>query len=272
MDAEGHKQSEPDQWSKERQYFDAQASNAGEFNLAMVSRRYTASLGAPLYPLEVAYSLLGDIRGKRVLDVGCGLGENSLLFAHWGAKVTGIDISSGSVEIANQRATELGLNSQVEFIAQPFEDAVADAGKYDIVWSAAFLHHVIDRLPDVVEKLASTLAPGGFVLFSEPVRFAPALQKIRAMIPPFPEGTDDERPLEPAEIAIINQRFVINQRKVFGPISRIAGRYVLSGNYETASATSRTLSDTLVRADRALMSLRGFDSLAMIMVARLVPR
>lgn len=87
-------------WAAEREFFDAQALTASNFNLTKVAERYEGAMGRALYPLEVAYEILGDIRGKRLLDVGCGLGENSLLFARWGAHVTGVDVSGGSLAVA----------------------------------------------------------------------------------------------------------------------------------------------------------------------------
>src|ERR1700758_4930621 len=87
-------------WASERAFFDAQADAAANFNLPKVAERYEGAMGHALYPLEVAYEVLGDIRGKLLLDVGCGLGENSLLFARWGAHVTGVDISAASLEVA----------------------------------------------------------------------------------------------------------------------------------------------------------------------------
>jgi 2-polyprenyl-3-methyl-5-hydroxy-6-metoxy-1,4-benzoquinol methylase len=53
-----------------------------------------------LYRLEVAYESLGDLTGKRVLDVGCGLGEHSLLLAWRGAQLTGVDVSGASIAVA----------------------------------------------------------------------------------------------------------------------------------------------------------------------------
>src|ERR1700682_298790 len=69
---------------------------------AQVSR-YLAPPQTTVYPLEYAYSLLGDVGGRRVLDFGCGSGENCLLLARRGAKVVGVDISESLIRVARKR-------------------------------------------------------------------------------------------------------------------------------------------------------------------------
>jgi 2-polyprenyl-3-methyl-5-hydroxy-6-metoxy-1,4-benzoquinol methylase len=61
------------------------------------------------FPLEYAFHLLGDVRGKSVLDLGCGSGESVVILAHLGAKVLGIDISPDLIAIAEQRLREGGV-------------------------------------------------------------------------------------------------------------------------------------------------------------------
>jgi len=258
-------------WAAEREFFDAQARVAADFNLGKVAARYEGAMRHPLYPLEVAYQSLGDIRGKRLLDVGCGLGENSLLFARWGAQVTGVDVSGASIAVARQRAARLGLSERASFLETPFELVDTSAGAYDIVWCAAFLHHVLDRLEDVCEVLTRLVVPQGFVLFSEPVRLSSAVKALRRLVPLRVAGTPDERPLERQDLAIISSRFDIGEPHLFGPVSRFT-RLVLPGSYEDASRARRGCADLLYRTDRQLMRLPPLRSAAMIMVAKLRPR
>lgn len=258
-------------WTSEREFFDAQALAAADFNLVKVAARYDAAMGRALYPLEVAYESLGDIRGKRLLDVGCGLGENSLLFAKWGAQVTGVDISGASIAVARQRAAKFGLTERVSFVETPFELTDTASGAYDIVWCAAFLHHVLDRLDDVCGVLTKLVVPQGFVLFSEPVRLSRAVKLLRRLMPIRTAGTRDERPLERHDLAIISSRFDIKESRLFGPVSRLQ-RIVLPDSYRGASQARRWCADSLYRLDRQLMRLPPLRAAAMIMVAKLRPK
>ena len=65
--------------------------------------RYLDPVANTPYPLEYAFFLLGDVRGKTVLDLGCGTGENVILLVKRGAVVIGMDISPGLIDLARQR-------------------------------------------------------------------------------------------------------------------------------------------------------------------------
>jgi len=260
-----------DHWAAEREFFDAQALAAANFNLTKIAERYEGAMGRALYPLEVAYEILGDIKGKRLLDVGCGLGENSLLFARWGAYVTGVDVSGASLAVARQRAARFGLGERVSFVESPVELIDTASSSYDIVWCAAFLHHVLDRLDDVCTLLRKLVVPQGFVLFSEPVRLSRAVKLLRKLTPIPVAGTPDERPLERHDLEVINSSFDIEEPRLFGPVSRLQ-RIVLPDRYEGASQTRRWCAASLYRVDRQLMRLPPLRTAAMIMVAKMRPK
>jgi SAM-dependent methyltransferase len=259
----------PAQWSREQEFFDDAARRAGSFNLPVIEARYRRALSSPLYPLECAYALLGDVRSKRILDVGCGHGEHSLLFAAWGGEVTGVDVSAGAIEVCRRRAGELELASRTTFINAPFESLVADPKRFDVIWTCAFLHHVLDRLPQVLGLFDTLLAQDGRVIFMEPVRMSAWMKRARQFVPVAAAGTPDERPLEVHDIDAVKQWYTFHQTSLFGPLSRAVDRFGLSSNYEYAAALRRRLADAGYRVDRAVMRWRVFEPAAMIMVSSL---
>src|SRR5512133_3362811 len=94
-------------WRSEAEFFDETATRASANGDAIdpaVFERY-ASRRRPWLRREYCLGLLREVRGKTVLDVGCGLGDDAILLARYGAAhVVGIDISSRSIDLARRRA------------------------------------------------------------------------------------------------------------------------------------------------------------------------
>ncbi|MCC6849956.1 MAG: class I SAM-dependent methyltransferase [Deltaproteobacteria bacterium] len=83
---------------------------------------------------------LDQLRGRRILDVGCGFGRHLLVAAEHGAEVVGVDLSGG-VEVAYRN---LGSRPNCHIIqANVHERPLRDA-TFDVVWSFGVLHHMPD--------------------------------------------------------------------------------------------------------------------------------
>jgi len=102
--------------------------------------------------------LIGDLRGKRILDVGCGLGESSVYFALQGAEVTASDISPGMIEVATNLARFHGV--MIHGIVAAGEELNLSENYFDIVYVANTMHHVADK-EKLLGQLQRTLKPGG---------------------------------------------------------------------------------------------------------------
>jgi SAM-dependent methyltransferase len=83
------------------------------------------------FPFEYAFHLLGEVRGKVILDLGCGDGLNTMLLAMLGATVVAVDVSEKSLEITRQRVCANKLHRKVIFVhadpaAIPVQDSIID--------------------------------------------------------------------------------------------------------------------------------------------------
>lgn len=82
-------------------------------------------------------------RGKRVLEIGCGIGTDTMNFARAGADVTAVDLSAESIKLARARAEVFGLSDRIQFFeanAERLSDYIPE-GKFDLVYSFGVIHH-----------------------------------------------------------------------------------------------------------------------------------
>lgn len=161
--------------------------------------RYLAPPPTTVYPLEYVYALLGDVHGRRVLDFGCGSGENTLLLARRGAKAVGVDISASLLSLARRRLLVNGLEGAAELLVGSAHDLPLQSESVDVVLGIAILHHL--DLDASAREVHRVLRPGGRAIFKEPVRDSRLLKAVRAAIPyRQPDVSPYERPLTSAEL------------------------------------------------------------------------
>jgi malonyl-CoA O-methyltransferase len=113
---------------------------------------------------EVIWTLIGDVRGLDVLDVGCGTGRHALPFAAQGARVLGLDPTPEMLAQARQKANAAGLS--VEFRTSTIAALDPALGRFDLVLCCLVLSHVQD-LDGAIAKLAAHIRPGGRLLVSD---------------------------------------------------------------------------------------------------------
>lgn len=181
-----------------------------ESNLA----RYMNPPADTCYSLEYAYHVLGDVRGRRVLDFGCGNGENTVPLARRGAQVYAMDISLDIIKLAEQRLRLNGVTSGVKFfVASGHDIALADES-VDVVFGMAILHHL--ELPLVAREVHRVLRKGGRAIFQEPVRNSKLVKFVRNLIPyRSPELSPFERPLTDSEMREFAAGFSQYDHKAF---------------------------------------------------------
>jgi SAM-dependent methyltransferase len=130
---------------------------------------------------------MGDLRGKKLLDIGAGLGESSVYFALQGADVTTVDISPQMVETALKLGAQFGV--KLQGLVSGGEALNLPEAAYDIIYIANTIHHVQDRA----------------LLSYDPLAYNPAINVYRRMASEV--RTPDESPLTVADLRLAKKYF-----------------------------------------------------------------
>jgi SAM-dependent methyltransferase len=152
---------------------------------------------------DYAFALLGDLRGKRVLDLGCGDGANAIRLANAGAHVIAIDISIGMVTATRQRVEQAGLAATVDAQQMSAEQLGFADGSFDAILGHSVLHHTDLRITR--REVHRLLRPNGKAVFLEPLDHNPLLNLFRKLTPW--RRTPTEKPLSYDEIQFFGEPF-----------------------------------------------------------------
>lgn len=167
------------------------------------------------------------LKGKRVLDVGCGGGVLSEALARLGARVTGIDAAARALEVARLHMVESGLEIDYRHVTAESLGA-SEPEAFDVVCCLEMLEHVPDPA-QTVTACAELCKPGGQLLFStinrSPLAWATAIVGAEYLMGLIPRGTHRyDRLIRPAELAGACRRSGLVVREITGmhynPLSR----------------------------------------------------
>jgi 2-polyprenyl-3-methyl-5-hydroxy-6-metoxy-1,4-benzoquinol methylase len=123
-------------------------------------------------------SRMGPLDGKKLLDIGAGLGESSVYFALRGARVTTVDISPQMVETAQALGRKYGV--ELQGLVSSAEELNLPTASYDIIYIANTIHHVQDRA-SLFEQMSRALKPGGMFFSYDPIAYNPLINIYRRM-------------------------------------------------------------------------------------------
>jgi SAM-dependent methyltransferase len=133
----------------------------GETGLSLAYNR--ACYGLRAVQLERALRRAGvELEGRRVLDVGCGTGFFTDFYLRRGANVTGLDITTTSVDRLRRQFP------QAKFVLADVSETVPDE-RYDVVNAFDVLYHITDpaRWERAIQNLARAVAPGGWFVLTD---------------------------------------------------------------------------------------------------------
>jgi SAM-dependent methyltransferase len=139
-----------DVWDPKAEEWAAKIGDEGDEN-----RRYQSD--------PVLWRLAGDVRGLRVLDLGCGTGYLTLKLAARGGKAIGVDVSPKMIQVAKRRAAAKGVRLDLR-VDDAAALATVPAGSIDLVLSNYVLMDATD-LDGCVRSAARVLVPRGRAIF-----------------------------------------------------------------------------------------------------------
>src|SRR5215467_6228485 len=132
--------------TKVRDYWNSRPCNIRHSPKPVGTREYFDEVEARKYFVESHIPAFADFerwRGKKGLEIGCGIGTDTINFARHGAQVTSVDLTEKSLEVARQRAEVFGLEDRIRFIqanAEKLSESVP-VEPYDLVYSFGVIHH-----------------------------------------------------------------------------------------------------------------------------------
>jgi SAM-dependent methyltransferase len=147
-------------------------------------------------------SQMGPLKGKRILDIGSGLGESSVYFALLGAYVTTVDISPKMVELAVKLGETYGV--KLTGVVSAAESLNVPDSSFDFVYIGNLMHHITDRAK-MFEQIQQALKPNGRFFSWDPLAYNPVINVYRKMATQV--RTEDEAPLTTADLALAKRYF-----------------------------------------------------------------
>jgi SAM-dependent methyltransferase len=131
---------------KVQDYWNARPCNVRHSTAEIGTKEYFDQVEQRKYFVEPhipAFAEFDKWRGKKVLEIGCGIGTDTMNFARAGAQVTAVDLSSESLKLAKKRAEVFGLSDSINFYevnAEKLSEYIPPE-KYDLVYSFGVVHH-----------------------------------------------------------------------------------------------------------------------------------
>ncbi|HAV74064.1 MAG: bifunctional 2-polyprenyl-6-hydroxyphenol methylase/3-demethylubiquinol 3-O-methyltransferase UbiG [Limnobacter sp.] len=145
------------------------------------------------------------LKGKRVLDVGCGGGILAESMARRGADVLGIDLADKSLKVAELHKLETGVNNVNYRFVSAEQLATEEQETFDVVTCLEMLEHVPDPA-QTIQACANLCKPGGWLFFStinrNPKSFVFAIVGAEYVLNLLPKGTHEYKKfIKPSELA-----------------------------------------------------------------------
>lgn len=190
----------------EREFHDAWASSEDVEKIDVLAVNQVCTAPEMRYITQ----RLGNIKGKRFLDVGCGLGEASVYFALLGADVTSSDLSQGMLDATTRLAHANGVSVR-QHLASAEDLQLQPGARYDIIYAGNLLHHV--EIEQTISRIKPHLTDGGILVTWDPIAYNPAINIYRSMAKEV--RTPDEHPFKWSDIKLFHKHFSTVETRYF---------------------------------------------------------
>ncbi len=154
---------------REREFYEefSKLNEPSEVSFAPISGTETRPWNSYWRVIEIVKENFSS-DGQRLLDFGCGPGENSLIFSKIGYEVSGFDLSPSNISIAQRLAQKYGMTDRTHFSVGAAERLNYADEHFDVVVGFDILHHI--NINQGLKECSRVLKKGGLAIFHEPMR------------------------------------------------------------------------------------------------------
>lgn len=116
---------------------------------------------------QLVDKLIIDLLGKRIIELGCGQGQDAIFFGNKGAIVTALDFSQKAVESTRSRINKEGLNNSVSAMNADISSGLDFPQEhFDIIFANLSLHYFDDKTTkSIFDEVYRVLKPNGYLFF-----------------------------------------------------------------------------------------------------------
>lgn len=167
-------------------------------NVKTWDKVYSEGRSLLVWPDETVVSSLSKHKSKfeKGIDLACGAGRHAILMAQMGIKSVGIDSSKASIEFAEKRGKDLGLNN-VKFINSLVQNVELEKESFDVVIAWGLIHYLDGEDQKLfLDKVKYILKPGGLFLGTlrsvedSRMKDSKKIEESRYLVDYFGEGTN----------------------------------------------------------------------------------
>ena len=150
-----------------------------------------------------AVNLLGNVKDRKILNPGCGAGEESVYLATKNAQVTAFDISAEMLKVAQKLTSKFKVEKLVQFKKMNAEKLEFEDESFDLIFGNSVLHHI--DIKKAIKEFHHVLKKNGKAVFIEPLAYNPLINRYRKMAKNV--RTQDEHPLRYEDIEEFKKYF-----------------------------------------------------------------